>query len=813
MTEPTVAPRDPSRLQRLVADQRVAFLAVGLVNTAIGFGLFIVFDRTIGVALDSSAGPVVGTLVVLLSSHVIAVLCAFVLHRRFVFRVRGHVLRDLARFESVYLVALGINAVTLPVLVQLGVDRIIAQGAILATTTVLSYVGHRYFSFRRPSESATAAQPVAAALPRSRWSMAPLAAAAVVLLVTTCVSLLGANGNFGSVDVDKVWLAALWVGTAVVAALSLPVDRLLRSRRMTRAAAAALTAVALVGLVAVLVFAAWQEPPFPVLPTIWSGFSPLSIAVGVALTAAVLAVALRHVARPRLLLVASVALVAAVAILPLIQTPGTFRSGYDNAFTLDELLAPSTGRLPGFDYISQYSQLLGYPLALVAALVPAQFAAYPDAFAVTWMSLMQALTVALAVAVPVLLAPRRIRWLPPLLVVPVLLLPGPDGLEYFAALPLRLLLPVVLLATVALLARRQSGGRWPWWQPLAIGAVAGATVLNNLDQGAPATLAAAIALAAASLSLRSAAASIGLFAAGTVSVPVIYVLIGTLTGQAFHADYLLFFVSQFGVGGFNNIDMPAVGLHSGFVLLGVIGAVVGFLGLRRLRGRNRVLSLAITFQSAFLLLALVYYSGRSLTPTLVTGSALPAAVLLALLAVAAYPHARALHRAGPRSWRAADWMSATLIIVGLVVPLAAWSTVPALLGRSVTRLSHPDDAATTVNYLLPDPTAAVEAVPEGTDLIGMLAVSGSTWSERLDVVNASLFLHPDYLAFSGGAALQCSYLATLPGDQLLTTRELLTTLADEPRCRRALAIGDAVDLVTDSSGSGRPVQWVLVPRA
>jgi len=142
----------PGPLLRLLRDQRVAFLIVGVINTIVGFGFFVLADLTLGSWIDREFGEVVGSLVVLAVAHLLGVLFAFVLHRRFVFRVRGHVLRDLARFESVYLVALGINAVALPLLVTLGVPRIIAQAAITLATTVLSYVGHRYFSFRRPAE-------------------------------------------------------------------------------------------------------------------------------------------------------------------------------------------------------------------------------------------------------------------------------------------------------------------------------------------------------------------------------------------------------------------------------------------------------------------------------------------------------------------------------------------------------------------------------------------------------------------------------------------------------------------------------------
>jgi putative flippase GtrA len=134
---------------RLIHDQRVAFLVVGGINTVVGFGIFVACSLTVGHAVDHRFGTVAGSLATLGMAHVLGVLFAFVMHRRFVFRVRGHLLRDLARFESVYLTTLSINAVALPVLVELGLHRILAQAIILAASTVVSYFGHRYFSFRR----------------------------------------------------------------------------------------------------------------------------------------------------------------------------------------------------------------------------------------------------------------------------------------------------------------------------------------------------------------------------------------------------------------------------------------------------------------------------------------------------------------------------------------------------------------------------------------------------------------------------------------------------------------------------------------
>jgi putative flippase GtrA len=139
----------PGPLIRLFNDQRVAFLVVGGINTVVAFAIFIACSESVGHFVDHRLGKIAGALVTLAIAHVLSVLFNFAMYRRFVFRVRGHVLRDLARFWSVYLTAGAINIVALPVLVELGLYRIPAQALIVAVTTLLSYFGHRHFSFRR----------------------------------------------------------------------------------------------------------------------------------------------------------------------------------------------------------------------------------------------------------------------------------------------------------------------------------------------------------------------------------------------------------------------------------------------------------------------------------------------------------------------------------------------------------------------------------------------------------------------------------------------------------------------------------------
>lgn len=129
-------------LLRFIKDRRVAFLIVGGVNTVVGFLWFVLFQVTIG--------QLWGYMATLVFSHIASVLCAFYLHRRFVFRVRGHVWRDLARFEVVQLGAFGINLVALPLLVEVaGLGPIVAQAVVVFVTVTLSYFAHRHFSFRR----------------------------------------------------------------------------------------------------------------------------------------------------------------------------------------------------------------------------------------------------------------------------------------------------------------------------------------------------------------------------------------------------------------------------------------------------------------------------------------------------------------------------------------------------------------------------------------------------------------------------------------------------------------------------------------
>ena len=137
-----------ARAGRLLGDERFRYLVVGGFNTALCYALF--------VAAEMSVGRVIGYLGSLYLSYTLAIVIAFSLHRRFTFRANGtgSVVVDFFRFTSVHIVALVVNTVALPVLVEFaGVPSMLAQAGIVAVTTVVSYFGHKLFSFRRAGQS------------------------------------------------------------------------------------------------------------------------------------------------------------------------------------------------------------------------------------------------------------------------------------------------------------------------------------------------------------------------------------------------------------------------------------------------------------------------------------------------------------------------------------------------------------------------------------------------------------------------------------------------------------------------------------
>jgi len=648
---------------------------------------------------------------------------------------------------------------------------------------------------------------------RSSWTEIAFAGATATVLVSTLAVMVGTpnfvlaalpeglRGVFG--DNDKVWIFVVWLTTAASALLAILIERARGLGRFRRPVRWVIAVLSTAGLALAVISASWQDPVFG---NLWVGFTFTSLGLGVVMSLGLLGMLFRGLGSGRALTALSYVAVSGLALLPLVQIPDT----YDNAFTLDEIISQATGRLPGFDYVTQYQSVLGLPLGIVATLFPGAFASRPELFAIGWLIFLQLLTVGLALAALHRIAPARVRWLMPILVVPVIYLLGPAGLAYYADLPMRLVLPTCLLAAIVIVGMFHRQLPAAWWVAVLFGSLGGLSAWNNLDFGVPAFLAGGIAVVAVAPRLWEAIRAGALYLAGGLIFPIIYIVGGTLAGHTFHPSYMLFFVRGFGVGNFNNWDMQQFGLHSGFVFLGVVGVVVGVLGSRRLMGRNRVLHQALLFQSSWLLLSLVYFSGRSLAPTLVTGSAPIAAIVIAMLICAGFPRVHGLVRRGVKHWDRGEWIVALALILLMAIPIAAWTYFPSLqLAKDNLQAAVQSPGLPT--YLSPDPRAAMDEIPADTELIGILSTSGAAWSARLGTPNADLFLHPDYYKFfESSTVMQCEYLGTLPGTSLLTTRAVLNDLVESKLCRDTLDINDALTLV-EAKSTGE-TEWLLVDK-
>lgn len=122
----------------LYRDQRLRFLAVGALNTAVGYGLFAFF---LFVGLHYLRAQFVAS--------VLAIAHSYLWNKYFTFQSPGHSLTEMLRFLGVYAVSYACNAALLLAGVEWAhFNPYLAGVAGLFVTTAISYLGHRRFSFR-----------------------------------------------------------------------------------------------------------------------------------------------------------------------------------------------------------------------------------------------------------------------------------------------------------------------------------------------------------------------------------------------------------------------------------------------------------------------------------------------------------------------------------------------------------------------------------------------------------------------------------------------------------------------------------------
>ena len=143
-------------------DERIRYLVVGVWNTAFGYVLFVSLLWLLSPPLRSLASSplpfvaLVGRnyyLVISWIGWVAAVPQSTLTMKYFVFRSRGNALTQIGRAYFVYLPAQILGSVVLWLTVQiLLLSPPVGALVTIVVTTVISYIGHKYFTFRTPLE-------------------------------------------------------------------------------------------------------------------------------------------------------------------------------------------------------------------------------------------------------------------------------------------------------------------------------------------------------------------------------------------------------------------------------------------------------------------------------------------------------------------------------------------------------------------------------------------------------------------------------------------------------------------------------------
>ena len=134
-----ILPETVNRVNRLItADQRIRFLITGVINTAVGYGTF---AAAVFCGFHYIAAHVAST--------VVGTTCSYFLNKYFTFRQYRKSLAELCRFVMVYVFSFFFGVAALYVMVSMLSLNVYFAGMLkLVFTVIISWFGHKYFSFR-----------------------------------------------------------------------------------------------------------------------------------------------------------------------------------------------------------------------------------------------------------------------------------------------------------------------------------------------------------------------------------------------------------------------------------------------------------------------------------------------------------------------------------------------------------------------------------------------------------------------------------------------------------------------------------------
>jgi putative flippase GtrA len=139
--------------QYLPPGQFGRYLLVGAGNTLFGYGSYALFTAILTPLMTH------GYIVAAVVSSLLNITVSFLGYKLFVFKTKGHYLREWVRCVGVYSGGILFGVIILPILVALIRHNTrffveapyIAGGLLTAFTALYGFLGHKHFSFRSPA--------------------------------------------------------------------------------------------------------------------------------------------------------------------------------------------------------------------------------------------------------------------------------------------------------------------------------------------------------------------------------------------------------------------------------------------------------------------------------------------------------------------------------------------------------------------------------------------------------------------------------------------------------------------------------------
>lgn len=542
------------------------------------------------------------------------------------------------------------------------------------------------------------------------------------------------------------------------------------------------------------------------LTNFWAGVSPLNMVIG-----AVLAVFLvwAHIGSKGMrfaLMLGLTGFITAFVLPALLQFPLAIRDPYHFFFTSDELAAVAAGKFPLSDFIPQYSTLLGFPIAPFILLTTK----HADLVVTVWILILQLGVFAAAGGLAFSATRSRAYVASAITLVMVTsvtaMSTGVSSSTYFQIMPLRIVLPLGTLL-VGFWALKMGGSKKinSGIKLLLAGFASGISALNNPDFGIPVVVVLALAVVTVSLpKFQFVITQLATFATGTIAPFVGYWLIGIITGNPVHWSFLLIFQREFAIENFVSAPMDAFGLHIAVAGLFVIASATGFVMLVRGKGIPKSFQyragLALFLAGGWSLLTLAYFSNRSLTPTLISGTAVQAGLVMSLL-LPLFVYNIRMARAGHKGNQVTRGTSMVLAFLGLSVIFTGIFTLEAPSKYLSTTFASVNPTFQDVLAALKQPSpylaGEISNVQSTFSDVGRTREDSSVQQIVLQsnlvalstgIPSAAISSSTDYLTFFASfRSLQCQAFQKSQANQVIVNEAAYLALSSEPTCEGTIS--------------------------